>query len=307
MRRIAFVFLFTVVSLVVNADIAKSVMLHHNGQVKLYDYNEVQKAVDDAVDGDTIYLTQGTFAPFNINKRIMVRGAGSGTIIEGDCTINISGEEKLHMPVLDAISFSGNVNVASAYRQFTLRKCKMQNLNFTGAEFHDAKMDRCFVFKTFNLTKNVREFNAIGSKIAYLHPDDHTDGQLVFEHCNIYTVNDTISATFISSVVYRSTTNNNVNSCKNFVGCVFISCGVSSNNVGTDNTNIDTVGYVALYENCEHNGASGTSSVDGTKVGCYGGQYPFTLEPELPKVTKHVITLDAANKKLNVTLTVDKK
>ena len=49
MRRIAFVFLFTVVSLVVNADIAKSVMLHHNGQVKLYDFNEVQKAVDDAV------------------------------------------------------------------------------------------------------------------------------------------------------------------------------------------------------------------------------------------------------------------
>lgn len=49
MRRIAFVFLFTVVSLVVNADIAKSVMLHHNGLVKLYDYNEVQKAVDDAV------------------------------------------------------------------------------------------------------------------------------------------------------------------------------------------------------------------------------------------------------------------
>ena len=49
MRRIAFVFLFTVVSLVVNADIAKSVILHHNGQVKLYDYNEVQKAVDDAV------------------------------------------------------------------------------------------------------------------------------------------------------------------------------------------------------------------------------------------------------------------
>ena len=48
MRRIAFVFLFTVVSLVVNADIAKSVMLHHNGQVKLYDFNEVQKAVDDA-------------------------------------------------------------------------------------------------------------------------------------------------------------------------------------------------------------------------------------------------------------------
>ena len=49
MRRIAFVFLFTVVSLVVNADIAKSVMLHHNGQVKQYEYNEVQKAVDDAV------------------------------------------------------------------------------------------------------------------------------------------------------------------------------------------------------------------------------------------------------------------
>ena len=104
------------------ADLAPTVMLHRGGEVKTYMYYEVQKAVDDAVDGDTIYLSEGTFRPFNVNKRILVRGAGPTTLIEGSCIIDISGTQKLTMPVLDAITFSGDIEVRNAYRQFTLRK-----------------------------------------------------------------------------------------------------------------------------------------------------------------------------------------
>ena len=46
---------------------------------------------------------------------------------------------------------------------------------------------------------------------------------------------------------------------------------------------------------------------DGTMVGCYGGQNPFRRTPELPRVTKSAVQIDAVNKKLNVTLTLSKE
>ena len=104
------------------ADLGASVMLRHNGQTKFYQWDQVQNAVDDAVDGDTIYLTEGNYAPFNIDKRIMVRGAGPATVVEGRCIINIQNDQKLVMPVLDAISFTENVHVSRAGRQLTFRK-----------------------------------------------------------------------------------------------------------------------------------------------------------------------------------------
>ena len=54
----------------VKADIAPTVMLHRGNEVKTYMYYQVQQAVDDALDGDTIFLSDGTFQPFNVNKRI---------------------------------------------------------------------------------------------------------------------------------------------------------------------------------------------------------------------------------------------
>ena len=43
---------------------------------------------------------------------------------------------------------------------------------------------------------------------------------------------------------------------------------------------------------------------DGTVVGIYGGDTPYTLEPSVPKVTSSDLQLDMEQKKLNVTLTV---
>ena len=43
---------------------------------------------------------------------------------------------------------------------------------------------------------------------------------------------------------------------------------------------------------------------DGTVVGIYGGDTPFTLDPTVPKVTNSDIKLDTKTKKLNVKLTV---
>ena len=122
----------------VKADIAPTVMLSHNGQRTMYMYDQVQQAVDAASDGDTIYLSNGSFEPFNVTKRIMVRGTGPETIISGGCTVYIAGQNPLSMPVLDALTFTGDVSVTCANKQFTIRKCQMNDLNFTESDFHDA-------------------------------------------------------------------------------------------------------------------------------------------------------------------------
>ena len=177
---------------VAKADIAPTVMLSHNGQRTMYMWDEVQKAVDAAVDGDTIYLSNGTFEPFNVTKRIMVRGTGAETIISGNCTVYIAGNTRISMPVLDALTFTGNVSVTSAYEQFTIRKCRMQNLSFNESDYRDVKLDRCDIQGTLHLTQNVKEFNCFNTKIKELRPYDHAHGVVYFDHCNIREITDTI-------------------------------------------------------------------------------------------------------------------
>ena len=68
------------------------------------------------------------------------------------------------------------------------------------------------------------------------------------------------------------------------------------------NTTANYQDYVLSFNNDNY-----LSALDGTKIGAYGGQHPFTLWSELPAVTKHSVKVDAANKKLNVTLTLEKR
>lgn len=314
---------------VAKADIAASVMLRHNGQATFFAYDEIQNAVDAAVEGDTIYLTEGTFSPFNVDKRIMVRGTGWTTIIEGDCNINISGTAKLPMPVLDGLVLNGDVNVQSAYSQFTLRKVKVQNVAFAGEEHYDVKMDRCYVYGILSLTGNVKEINVFNSLIQQITPHDYVLGHATFEHCNIkYIYSSAVSsiiATFNSCALVGAFYTQSSYNYPILVGCVLNSCIYSqattskqgssftsylyytSSTTFTDCIGVNNNSYLSESNVLSFNNTKFMSALDGTKIGAYGGQHPFTLWSELPAVTKHSVKVDAANKKLNVTLTLEKR
>ena len=313
----------------VRADLGASVMLRHNGQSTFYQWDEVQKAVDAAVDGDTIYLTEGTFAQFNITKRIMVRGAGPNTNVSGNCIINIPNDKKLVMPVLDALSFSGTVQVNSAGRQLTFRKTKMAILNFLQkTNFEDVKLDRCCIFSIFQIPTNVRSLNCFNTKIRVLQPLDHKTGNLKFTNCNIVYINDTITAHFIRCVLkYAYSTYERPNNMYPYhnclIGCSLQDCIFAYTHKGSDNgvglyygdepifdpycRSIDE--NLLRYDDDVFNFANNNyiSSIDGKRIGCSGGEYPYNLYPDMPTVTKHSVKVDAAKKKLNVTLTLDKK
>lgn len=312
------------VAMPAKADLAPTVMLHRGGQVKTYMYYEVQKAVDDAVDGDTIFLSEGTFQPFNVNKRILVRGAGPKTIVEGSCTINISGTVKLTMPVLDAMNFNGDVQVDNAYMQFTLRKCKMDNIIFNtedGKEFDDVKIDRCVISNRLNLPNNVKTFNGFNSMIYTLYPHDYT-GHAVFNHCNIGSICAPITGgEFVSCAVGPCTKFSSAESTKNLIGCLLNSCVYSNYDSSRDGWSIAGIDYqlvncvtipgspgkdISGFFNFNKQDSSYISADDGTKIGAYGGQHPHNRYPEVPGVTKHQISIDAATRTMTVKLTVDK-
>lgn len=317
-------------ALAAKADIAPTVMLHHAGKTTLFAWDKVQDAVDAAANGDTIYLSNGQFSAFNVNKRIMVRGTGVNTIIQGSCTICISGSTPLNMPVLDAIRLTGNVSVTGADSQFTLRKCEMMDLNFTDNDFRDVKLIQCYIKGTLHLTQHVKEFTCYNTKIRTLHPYDYLTGDAQFVNCNIRMIDDNITATF-DNCVLRSclvALGNNyygvcLNDCKlNY--CIYPVRGSNSYNsyyldIGGKATTSygcffydPTVKFNNCYqvkidaENVVDYGSDSQLGMDGTKVGVYGGQQPFTLNPALPRVTNHSVTVDAKNKKLNVKLTVTK-
>ncbi len=307
------------------ADVAPTVMLSHNGQRTMYMYDQVQQAVDAASDGDTIYLSNGSFEPFNVTKRIMVRGTGPETIISGNCTVYIGGQTKLNMPVLDALTFTGDVNVTSAYKQCTIRKCQMQNLNFTESDFHDVKLDRCDIQGTLHLTQKVKEFNCFNTRIFTLKPYDYLHGNAYFNHCNIRDIQDTILATF-DNCVFRwcraYTHGSYMGTCVG--GCIFNYCIYPTRtylDIGGEASDYNNYPFFynssATFNNCyqvniDDDKVIGYSSSsylgsDGTMIGCYGGQNPFRRTPELPRVTKSAVQIDAVNKKLNVTLTLSKE
>ena len=62
--------------------------------------------------------------------------------------------------------------------------------------------------------------------------------------------------------------------------------------------------YCECYQDTNYLQTNNYLGTDGTVVGIYGGDTPFTLEPSVPKVTSSDLDLDNENKVLNVTLTV---
>ena len=49
------------------------VMLQHKGNITNYEPNQINDALEAAADGDEIFLSEGTFPAFNINKKVSIK------------------------------------------------------------------------------------------------------------------------------------------------------------------------------------------------------------------------------------------
>ena len=57
-------------------------MLNHNDTVTIFSNEQVQDAINKAVDGDIIYLSEGVFADFTVGKDITIMEPYSSAVCE---------------------------------------------------------------------------------------------------------------------------------------------------------------------------------------------------------------------------------
>ncbi len=271
------------------AQVAK-ITLSHNGQLTMYNSGELATAIKSSVAGDTIFLTEGTFTGnVNISHPISLIGAGQNTIIDGFVEVVYSGNLTARM--LDALYINGNV-YAGTSDGLIIRKCKFTY--FYGEKSSNALLDRCYCTSDFYLTTNVKNMQVVNSVISEPHGKASDVGDVNFVNCNIlhFDYSDCVKATFINCIVK--------NNYKQPVSYFSYSRIYDDNGKNTmQNCKMGSFNWSNTYE--YNPGMTGT---DGTIVGIYGGTTPFTLVPSNPKVTSYDLSVDAANKKVTVNVSV---
>ena len=76
-------------SVAANATSKSDIVLQHGSNITVYNAEDFPAAMEAAVDGDVIFLGEGSYPGFGITKKITIQGVGLNTVIEGDITIDI--------------------------------------------------------------------------------------------------------------------------------------------------------------------------------------------------------------------------
>lgn len=277
----------------VDAQVAK-VALSHKGNLTMYNAENLSDALNDALDGDTIFLNEGTFqGGITISKAITLIGAGLNSIIDGNITVSYSGALKARL--LDALNIEGNVSISNYLTGLTIRKCKFSSFSSNG--LINAIIDRCYVTAYFNINNGMKNVQIVNSSIHETSGMTNNVSDVVFANCNIYHFNgdNSIKATFSNCLV------DNANwrwssDCDSQKDSFFSYCYLKYDN------GINTM------QNCKTGsidwGNPGMTGTDGTVVGHQGGTTPYTLVPTNPKVNKYSLNVDTQNKKLTVNISV---
>ena len=306
------------------------ILLQHEGGVKVYDSNQMTQALADAVKGDTLFLSEGTFAGFDLTKEVMIRGCGKTTIITGAVKIAVAGNPTFSAPLLDALKIDNSFTVSQPCNKLHIRKCWITGDISFSAKSEDVLIDRCSNnssnIKKFTISSNIVSMTVMNSEINYLYSNGVTGNVATFINCNILSrYSEIANQTFINCIFgnggyFSSSSSYSISSSYSsykLTNCTLLNCLYNTNSslpynsyvgnsilqscYGVDNgTNLLTdLSKDALL-------ANGYLGNDGTIVGIYGGNTPFVSDmlPAAPKVTDQSISLDLENKKLNVSLKV---
>jgi len=336
MKKILFLFVLIIASVQTYADTRAQALLLHNGQGKSFDADQLQQAVNEAVAGDTICLSAGTFMVGNadsdtliLDKAVSMIGAGEMTILAGNINIAIDGEPSYSNFCIDGIKLVQSIVISKKMHGLRISKCFMLAIYATDA-ITGLQMDRCFAttFLPNACIKSAMVTNSIFSWIttAFNLKFNSQGCDLCFNNCNIGQVSERANnnmgevheATFTNCIIqsiYRSSSPDEVSN-NIYVNCltankipsgnVVKDCYVEAFNVNRNSTNYNFPTFTSsdgeiTKEWLQTNNYLGT---DGTIVGAYGGTTPYTLTPDGISIKESVLRVDPETRKLNVTLKV---
>lgn len=305
-------------------------LLHHNGKVTLFDADDINAALTAAVDGDTLYLSEGAFAGFTITKKITVRGSGQMTRIGSNINVEIPNAPTLTSTLLEGFYSNSDVIINAEVNGLQIKQCKFKNIQ-SGANVNNVVFDKCYISGNLYLNQYWLGLSCNNSKIYNITTNTYWNSSylgagtdllssvsIYFVNCNIHDIgHDHGGADYISvinSIIHNTTSLEE----SNISFCLSGTCN------GRIYYNSQTTQVYSIYydENegkyifnndleCRHDAAAlaskGYLGQDNSIVGCYGGTSPFSLDLIGPKVTATNIQIDNDTKQLSVTLNVTAK
>lgn len=245
-------------------------LLSHQGKQTAYTADNVQAAVDAAVEGDTIHFAPGRYKDITLNKKVYLQNIdGAGLSIY----LQLPGN-----PIIESSLFIGGSFDVYA-------KCNLQSIYFTnfyghfevlqGYRVENVTYDRCY-FGNVNFENfNVGKLQANNCQIDNFYNGSNTATVSEFKHCNFRSWHfSIINASFENCILY----NYNEDAFE-IDKCLFTRCMYDPGKYNfaegynpSGSLVMEQVNWNDSKENLETLGLLGN---DNTLVGMYGGTNPY--------------------------------
>ena len=307
-------------------------ILSHNGSLTQYDINSWTDALTDAVDGDTIYFTTGTFpGDITITKKIALIGSGvcesqawyystselqealggsgtpsdNSTNFTGVVNIELDDSPTLTATMLEGINISNNVRINKTVKNLKIKRCQISTLGTNVDEVSDesAKPDSLTLESCYITT--LMAGNLVDPLIYNCYfTNDHLYSQpLNFTNCSIDYTTSSVGCNYINCLLFQELSYG-INTFLNCIDCE------DHSDIGSTYTNCWTYysgdGTRPWYWSKDYLSENEYIGNDGNVVGPLGGTAPFTFIPSQPYVSSSSVAYDASSKILNVNITVKK-
>ena len=245
-------------------------LLSHQGKQTAYAADNVQAAVDAAVEGDTIHFAPGRYKDITLNKKVYLQNIdGAGLSIY----LQLPGN-----PIIESSLFIGGSFDVYA-------KCNLQSIYFTnfyghfevlqGYRVENVTYDRCYVWDVNFENFNVGKLQANNCQIDNFYNGSNTATVSEFKHCNFRSWHfSIINASFENCILY----NYNEDAFE-IDKCLFTRCMYDPGKYNfaegynpSGSLVMEQVNWNDSKENLETLGLLGN---DNTLVGMYGGTNPY--------------------------------
>ncbi len=303
MKKMTFILACLIMAALSASAQMSKVILQHQGNVTMYEPDDIQTAINAAQDGDTILLSKGSYSGFTIKKKISVIGAGESTNITGGIIVEISNTPTLTAHLLESLKAT-SIKINKEVYGLKIKKCYFTNTLSFKAYATNVLIDRCKFDSYIDLgTRYVASLKIKNSHISYLMGTAYSDDAIDCTHCYFtgWSIGNqrNVVAKFTDSWFRLGSCQEDYSS-----KCTYLNCILGSSTLPSGTTQdcwSKDVGYTEDIPTLIRAGYIGT---DGTVVGPIGGTTPYTLETTAPKVTDSSIGVSTDMKALNVNIKV---
>ena len=306
-------------------------ILSHGGVLTQYDVANWTDALSEAVDGDTVYFTPGTFpGDITITKQIVLIGAGvcesqtwyynyeemqdalggsgtpssNSTNLTGNVNIELDDDPTLTATMLEGLNIANTVNINKTVTNLKIKRCQITTLRTNVLEVSDESAKPANLILESCCIRSLYMGNFVNPNIYNCY---FTDVYLYSQpfsltNCSIDCTYNSVGCNYINCLIY----NENINGVNTYLNCIYHYDNSGNGSTYTNCQTFDDVTTRPWYWSKDYLTTNNYIGNDGTVVGPLGGQAPFTFIPSLPYVSSSSVSYDSSTGKLNVNITVNK-